>query len=507
VRERRLALEEAMRQERNRRLRHAARRRSSASPRKEVDAAPEETTQSATSALSHASANPKKSTGGAVNGNQLPHNLDEYRRELDAANGSKEAYRLLYYTNGHLNPADVHFFKAKGRVKEYQRHAPSPPPLRSSPHRPSRHDEDSLQLLAIMPPPAEGMAEQWTKSALLRMQANKRALKRIHDREKREAALMAPRSASRAGSEQHRQTETAATQRRVATPPRDAAPLASPPPAPAFALPVPQPPPSSVAPPMSQDFQWKAASRFQGFVVAAATTPASASRTAMRWSPPRQERSPPRSYFNSSPLRWLRSDGAAQTLHVAQRSPFKPSLTYSTSSLQTSRVEPNAMPSNTHVSLLEKRATATPRKPLLDSWTASSRGSVHSGHQPTAPQGLATASSSLWESRRSWEGFTRRSSPLRLYDDHRPSLFSHKSAAAPSATTAPSGTAEVEVSPLTPSPAMKTVSRSGDDLIGTANQPPPTEASKPVQQKPSLLDGFRMPETILKRDDLFQGTS
>lgn len=517
VHERRLALEEAMRQERNRRLQQAARRKPHP-VRKDAGsiAAAPQGREAPSVPANGSSGQPKKTPGSPPDDNQLPHNLDEYRCELDSTNGNKEVYRLNYYTSAHINPADVHFYKAKGRIRELQRHAPSPLRLQPSPPRPSRRDEDATQLLSIVPPTSlspDGTAEQWTKSAVLRMQANQRALRRIHEREEWEAALTATRSAAYAASAQRRQAETALQPLpRTVTPP-PARPLevaAAVEPVPSAApLPKPHPAPSTSSAAVGaapHERLWRSArTRSSAFTTAAS---AAVLPSGVRWSLPQYyeqpERSPPRAYASGTPSRRY-SDGALQSLRVGQNLPFKPSLTYSSSSTHASRVESSSVFAT--AAALERRATnsaTSPWRPLHDSWTSPSRRAARSAYQPIAPQNFTAASITPWESRRSWEGLTRHSSPSRFYDEHKPSLFSAVSAPVAVAREK----AEVEVSPLTPSPAVKTAPRStgGSDGAGKTT----TGASAVLnlsQQKPSLLDGFRMPDTVLKRDDLFQGTS
>ncbi|KPA82549.1 hypothetical protein ABB37_03586 [Leptomonas pyrrhocoris] len=486
VRERRIALEAAMRQERNRRLQHAAQRKSTL-PRKEANGAPQEQPQAA-SLSPTPTAEAKHSSRSPSNGNELPRDLNEYRRELDSANGNKHTHHPHCYTSSHLNPADVHFYKAEGRVREYQRHAPSPPQPQTSSRHPSGRDENPTELLDVTPSPADGTSEQWTKSALLRMEANQRILRSIKAREEREAALRAARGGTRAASAPRRYGESAVVQPRAFTP-GGAAPVVEPAPSGRTPSRLAHSFSSSLVPPPPHHYEWKfnPAQRSTAGALAAAT---------VRSSPPRaqQRQSPPRKYFSGSPLRRY-SSGSSPPNHITQNSPFKPSLKYSSASLHTSKVEPNPITS----SVRRPATTTSSWTSLRDSWTSPSRGPVQSTYQPIAPQAAATAPSTPWESRRSWEGLTRPRSPSRFYEERKPLLLSRSSA--PAGTAAAKGKAEVEVSPLTPIPVMGTAARSAGNSADRVEQP------AAATNKSSLLEGFRMPDTILKRDDLFQGTA
>ncbi|KPI88246.1 hypothetical protein ABL78_2670 [Leptomonas seymouri] len=489
LRGRRLALEEAMRQERNRRLQHAAQKKT-ASSHKDANNGSQKQSQTASSAPNSVT-EPTPSPSIPTADNQPPQDLEEYRRELDSDNGNKEVYRLHYYTNSQLNPADVHFFKAKGRLREYQRHVPSPSKHRTSPHRVPRREDDTTQVLTIAPARTDDASEQWTKAALLRMEANKRVLKRIQEREKREASLAATRGAARAVSAHRREPEAAVTKHHTVTSPpaRAAASLVEH----ASSARAPPPPlhhsPSSYVPPAPYHFEWRS-SRVQG---ATGVAPAVATT---RWSPPRSQhpRSPPRSHFGSSPFSRY-NDESSQRFRVAQSSPLRPSLTYSSASWNTSNMVHNDMNSPVE----GPSTTASPWRLLSDLWTPPSRGPVRSVYQPIAQQGVTTASSAPWESRRAWEDLTKRGAPSSFNEERKPFLFSYT--AASSATTTTKNEAEVEVSPLTPSVAASTAPRRAGVIADDAEQ------AAVITSKHSLLEGFRMPDTILKRDDLFQGTS
>lgn len=476
-----------MRQERSRRLQHVAQKEAKSPTHGEDNGgALQGHPPVATSAPSHSPSEPTRASRSASASRHSPHNLEEYRRELDSANGNREVFRLHYYTSGHINPADVHFYKAKGRVKEYQRHAPSPPRQHSTPPRRQPHgDDDSTHVLAIMPPPVDSSAEQWTKSALLRMQANQRTLRRIREKEKREAAFAVAQSGARTASAKRKPPLESTVVSRAVAPPHQATPIEEPP-VPLVAAPA----PISLAPHAPRDYLWRS-DRLGDATVRAPTV-------TLRTSPPRQQ-SPLRTYFTNSPLRRF-SGGASQSAHASQHSPFKPSLTYSSSSLHTSRAE-NAIPI---ASSLERRATST-QMPLSDSWAAPLRNgaAAASGYQPIAPQLPTGSSSAPWENRRAWEGLSKRTSPSRTHGEL--TSFTFSSTRAPAAAAATRDKAEVEVSPLTPSSAIRTAPRGAGKAAGEAAAQSTVPSA--AQGKPSLLAGFRMPDTILKRDDLFQGSS
>ncbi|GET92485.1 hypothetical protein, conserved [Leishmania tarentolae] len=189
VRERRLALEQVMRQERARRLQAAAGRRMAAAKTNHT--------------CGSADMLREQQQSEAANSNPTPQTLEEYRRELDKDNGNYGHLRLHYYTGRHLNPADVHFYAVKSRVKKYQRHASSLPSsarahFLMSPTRKGKLEAESRQpstraVEAI--PVKEDTSEQWTKAARLRMQANQQVLRRIEERERREAARIGQLSA------------------------------------------------------------------------------------------------------------------------------------------------------------------------------------------------------------------------------------------------------------------------------------------------------------------------
>lgn len=429
VRERRLALEEVMRQERARRLQAAASRTT-------------ETTNTSHSSVSAATVR-EQQKDEAVNSNRAPQTLDEYRRELDKDSGNRELLRLHYYTSGHLSPADVHFYTVKGRVKEYQRHAPSP--ARSAgahrlllPTRKAHLETDltqpsmrALESAAVM----EGTSDQWTKSALLRMQANQHVLQRMEERERKEAAHIG-RPIVRG---------TAAPASRLSVPPQ------------------PYKTPVTTSARVSHPLHVAEAA------VSTCTVPRSlamersdtVAASAWRWSPLCQ-RSPLKTYLSTSPLR-LRGRAASST--AAQRD----------SLFMTSLIDGSSVPLHASRTVTFPPTSAgynglvtCPWKPLEYSGTAhlEGRGS-RSAYKPIVEQ-LPSAPS---ENHGTWAELTQSRSYPRQ------------------GLTAQS-----------PPPRDRGASESGEGAGSLPTASPPT--TKP---KPTLLDGFRMPDTVLKREDLFQG--
>ncbi|KAG5468059.1 hypothetical protein LSCM4_01147 [Leishmania orientalis] len=429
VRERRLALEEVMRQERSRRLQAAASRRTEAPNRGH--------------ASGPATPSREQEEGSALDSSAAPQTLEEYRRELDNVNGNKDVFRLHYYTNGHLNPADVHFYTVNSRVKEYQRHAPSPP--RSAKARGStspackahakRELTPSSTLALLSAPVMEGTSEQWTKSALLRMQANQHMLQRIEEREKEEAAHM--------GRPIVRDTAAPASHRNA--------------------------PPQPYKAPFAASAIEHHPSRATEATVSECDVPLglelnqsyAASAPTQRRSSPLQL-SPPKTYTRTSSL--LFRDHTAPPSSAWHNSSFKPSLIYgSSAALHAPRTETLLRASAGHSWVSE-----SPRKPLEHSWMARSAAS---GSGSAFRSIVERPPNSAWEEHCARTELTQLLSPTR---QGATDLFSLPRGSSPRGA---GGVAS---------------------CMPSAN--PPTSTPKPT-----LLDGFRMPHTVLKREDLFQG--
>ncbi|KAK7197101.1 hypothetical protein NESM_000655100 [Novymonas esmeraldas] len=468
AREQRLALEEVMRQERSRRLQSSAAAAAGPTDRQRggVDHSPRGKAGGRAASQSAVPAQDAAATTAAA----VPQTLTEYRRELDKDNGNKEVFRLHYYTSGHLNPADVHFYAVKSRIREYQRHAPSPPPRQSTPHQPSS-PTSKTRAEAEAPPAAvavDGTAEQWTRSALLRMRANRHVLQRIEERERREAAHVGrpllretPASVNRPDPPQQPRTSSATS--RVDT-------IAS---ARGNVADVPAP---------ARDVQ-RSLTAEQSYTAAA----------------PPQRASPPVTFRTESPLR-LRGPATSLSTSASLHSPFKPSITY-------------AAPAGAHTYRADTahRASApaewlptSPWAPLQRRWeTQPAPAADGSAYRPIAEQ----RTGATWESRRTWTELTRRRSPTQA-QGRSASLSPAFAVDANAAATSPRVRADVDVSPLTPPPTLNTAPR--DLAVGTGVPVPVRSTSAGAPAAPmarGLLEGFRMPPTVLKREDLFQGSS
>ncbi|CAG9582296.1 conserved hypothetical protein [Leishmania major strain Friedlin] len=429
VRERRLALEEVMRHERAQRLQAAASR----------------TTETANTSHSSGSAAPSKEQqkGVAVDSSRAPQTLKEYRRELDKDSRYKELLRLHYYTNRHLNPAGVHFYTVKSRVKEYQRHAPSPPPSARA-HRllsPTRkaHRETELAQPSTRPletiSVVEGTSEQWTKSALLRMQANQHLLRRIEEHEKKEAARIG-RPIVRG---------TAAPAGRLSAPPQP------------YKAPVATGAIASCPAPVAE----AAVSACDAPRSLAVDKSYTAAAPTWRWSPLRQP-SPRMTYLITSPLR-LRGRAAS------------PTAAQSDSLLKTSLIHGSSVPLH------------APCKVTFPPTSARYDGRATCSWKPLEYSGTAHL-----EGRRSWSTYKPIVEQL------------------PSAPSASPGTwAELTQSRSHPRQSLTARSPPPRDYgareMGEDAPSVPTVGPPITKPKPTLLDGFRMPGTVLKREDLFQG--
>ncbi|CAJ1023958.1 hypothetical protein Q4I30_003411 [Leishmania utingensis] len=432
VRDRRLALEEIMRQERNRRLQAAASRRA-------------EATTTSPSYGSGASSGKQQQEGDAVNPNAAPHTLKEYRRELDNVNGNKELYRLHYYTSAHLNPTDVHFYTAKSRVKEYQRHAPSPRKSVQA-HHPlptaRRAHSEKESALPSTPAPAstsvmEGTSEQWTRSALLRMLANKRVLRRIEEHTQKEAAHF--------GRPVMRHTAAPVS-------PLNAAPRPCKASMPTRA--VTGHPSCTTEAAVPRGDVSRSLAEYRSYAVSPST---------QRWNQPHQ-RSPLQRSFSYSPLR-LRGLAASPT-RALYDAPFKIPFTYDSSvSLHAPRTDTSFL-----TSTRQGWPGVSAWKPLEHTYTVHprDRGSG-SAYEPIAEQ----SPSAPWEKRSTWTELTRRWSPPK----------------------------QPATAPLLP-PRDSSAREAGEVALKM-----PTAGPSTPKPTPTLLEGFRMPETVLKREDLFQGFS
>ncbi|CAC9541623.1 conserved hypothetical protein [Leishmania infantum JPCM5] len=429
VRERRLALEEVMRQERARRLQAAASR----------------TTATANTSHSSGCAAPprEQQKGEAVDSNRAPQTLEEYRRELDKDCRNKELLRLHYYTSGHLNPADVHFYTVKSRVKEYQRRAPSPPPSERArrlllPTRKAHLETEmtqpstrALETISVL----EGTSEQWTKSALLRMQANQHVLRRIEERERKEAAHI--------GRPIVRGT-TAPAGRLSALPQPYNAPVTT-----------------SAMASRPVHVAEAAVSACDAPRFLAVDRSYTATAPTWRWSPLRQ-RSPRKTYLTTSPLR-LRGRAAS------------PAAAQSDSLFKTSLIDGSSTP--LHMS----RTVSFP---------PTSAG--HNGRATCSWRPLEYSGTAHLEGRRSWPAYKPIAEQLPSAPSESPGTWAEltQSRSHPrQGLTAPS-----------PPPRDYSARETGEGAPSVPTIGPPI--TKP---KPTLLNGFRMPDTVLKREDLFQG--
>ncbi|KAG5494146.1 hypothetical protein JKF63_01981 [Porcisia hertigi] len=463
LREKRLALEDVIRKERNRRLQEAALRRTTKANPGHPSGLPAPTRV--------------RQKGETFDSNTAPNTLKDYRRELQQDIDSQETFRRNYYTQRHLNPVDVPLDSVSSKAREYQRHAPIPlwstGALSSlSPAHKSFSGTGVMQSSTVTPPSApvmESTSNQSTRTALFRMQSTQRSLRRVEEREKNEAVH--PRWASQSRMAVH--ASGLDTSQPAYTPPTTTGAIESfPSHHTGVAMPL-QDMPGNVAVERSKE----------------------RATSTQRWGPLRQ-RSPPRPYFADSPLRVR---GNAVLMNSAKHnSLFKPTLKYgSSSSLGATRTD-----ALSPTSARQTWRSVNTWKPLDHRWAAYSGRNRTSGAHQFAAEHLATIPQ---ESQRTWMNLTQwLSSPKQ-----RATTLSSSLDGSAFRADVVRDKSEVQVSPLTPSPKPQTVPHSGGSAskAGEATAGDQAAVSTTSEAKTTLLGGFRMPTTELKREDLFQGFS